>query len=68
MTGLNVQNKNLSGQVKIEHIDNNIEVREMLTKRGIFPENLTAAEDVKKLERKLKGEEKKVLKEIKKRK
>jgi DNA-damage-inducible protein D len=61
MTGLNVQNKDLSGQVKIEkeHVDNNIAVREMLTKRGIFPENLTAAEDVKKLQRKLKGEEKK---------
>jgi DNA-damage-inducible protein D len=70
MTGLNVQNKDLFGQVKIEkeHVDNNIAVREMLTKRGIFPENLTAAEDVKKLQRKLKEEEKKVLKEIKKRK
>jgi DNA-damage-inducible protein D len=42
-----------------EHVDNNIAVREMLTKRGIFPENLTAAEDVQKLQRKLKGEEKK---------
>lgn len=41
-------------------------VREMLTKRGIVPENLPAAEDVKKLQRKLEGDEKKVLKGIKK--
>ncbi len=42
MTGLNVQSKDLKGQSKIEkeHIDNNLAVREMLTKRGIVPENL----------------------------
>lgn len=68
MTGLNVQNKNLKGQIKIEeeHIDNNIAVRNMLTNRGIIPENLPPAEDVKKLQRKLDGDEKKVLKETKK--
>jgi len=39
MTGLNVQSKDLKGQTKIEkeHIDNNVAVREMLTKRGIVP-------------------------------
>ena len=64
MTGLNVQNKNLNGQNKIEkeHIDNNQAVREMLTKRGIVPENLPPAEDVKKLQRKLDSDEKKLLK------
>ena len=64
MTGLNVQSKDLKGQSKIEkeHIDNNLAVRDMLTKRGIVPENLPAAEDVKKLQRKLDGDEKKVLK------
>lgn len=64
MTGLNVQNKDLKGQPKIEkeHIDNNLAVRQMLTKRGIIPENLSPAEDVKKLQRKLDGEEKKLLK------
>jgi DNA-damage-inducible protein D len=68
MTGLNVQNKDLKGQSKIEreHIDNNLAVREMLTKRGIVPENLPPAEDVKKVQRKLDGDEKKVLKETKK--
>ncbi|MDR3024078.1 DNA damage-inducible protein D [Chryseobacterium sp.] len=68
MTGLNVQNKNLNGQAKIEeeHIDNNTAVRNMLTNRGIIPEDLPAAEDVKKLQRKLDGDEKKVLKQTKK--
>ncbi|MBA3985988.1 MAG: DNA damage-inducible protein D, partial [Flavobacteriales bacterium] len=61
MTGLNVQSKDLKGQGKIkkEHIDNNLAVREMLTKRGIVPENLPPAEDVKKLERKLNADERK---------
>ncbi|MDD2984281.1 MAG: DNA damage-inducible protein D [Crocinitomicaceae bacterium] len=70
MTGLNVQNKDLKGQNKIEkeHIDNNQAVRDMLTKRGIVPENLPPAEDVKKLQRKLDGDEKKLLKENKKKK
>lgn len=70
MTGLNVQSKDLKGQQKIEreHVDNNLAVRNMLTQRGIVPENLPAAEDVKKLQRKLDGEEKKVLKSAQKKK
>jgi DNA-damage-inducible protein D len=64
MTGLNVQNKDLKGQTKIEkeHIDNNLAVRNMLTQRGIVPENLPPAEDVKKLQRKLDSDEKNLLK------
>lgn len=64
MTGLNVQSKDLKGPQKIEkeHIDNNAAVRDMLAKRGIVPENLPAAEDVKKIQRKLSGDEKKILK------
>jgi len=67
MTGLNVQSKDLTGQNKIEkeHIDNNAAVRDMLNKRGIIPENLPIAEDVKKLQRKLDGDEKKILKDSK---
>jgi DNA-damage-inducible protein D len=70
MTGLNVQSKDLKGQTKIEieHIDNNLAVRNMLTQRGIIPENLPSAEDVKKLQRKLDGDEKKLLKINKKKK
>lgn len=69
MTGLNVQNKDLKGQnfVEEEHVDNNLAVREMLVKRGILPENLPPAEDVKKLQRKLSAEEKKLLPASKKR-
>ena len=68
MTGLNVQSKDLKGQIKIEkeHIDNNLAVRNMLTQRGIVPENLPTAEDVKKLQRKLDGDEKKILKDTRK--
>lgn len=67
MTSVNVQSKNLKGQTPIEkeHIDNNLAVRSMLTERGIIPENLPAAEDVKKLQRKLQSDEKNVLKEAK---
>lgn len=64
MTGLNVTIKDLYGHKKIEgeHIDNNLAVRKILGKRGITPENLPPSEDVKKVQRKLNGEEKKVLK------
>jgi DNA-damage-inducible protein D len=70
MTGLNVQSKDIKGQTKIEkeHIDNNLAVRNMLTQRGIVPENIPPAEDVKKLQRKLDGEEKKLLNNSKKKK
>lgn len=64
MTSVNVQAKDLQGEASItkEHIDNNAAVRKMLTERGIIPENLPAAEDVKKVERRLASEEKKLLK------
>lgn len=70
MTGLNVQSKNLRGKNSItnEHIDNNLAVRNMLTERGIYPENLPAVEDVKKLKRKLNADEKNLLKTNKKKK
>ena len=68
MTSVNVQTKDLQGETAItkEHIDNNAAVRKMLTERGIIPENLPAAEDVKKVERRLTSEEKKMLKNKKK--
>ncbi len=64
MTGLNVQTKDLMGQrsIESEHIENNSAVRKMLHDRGIVPESLPPAEDVKKIQRKLQSEEKKVLK------
>lgn len=45
-----------------EHITNNQAVRQTLIDRGIRPETLPAAEDVKKVERRLAAEEKKSLK------
>jgi DNA-damage-inducible protein D len=65
MTSLNVQNKNLKGHnpIEMEHVDNNIAVRDVLTKRGIVPENLPPAEDVKKVQRKLASDGKQVLKD-----
>jgi DNA-damage-inducible protein D len=63
MTSVNVQQKDLRGQVNIEqeHVDNNFAVRNMLLDRGIRPEVLPPAEDVKKVERRLKADEKKIL-------
>jgi DNA-damage-inducible protein D len=68
LTSHNVIDKNLKGDRDItnEHIENNLEVRKMLRNRGVIPENLPIAEDVKKLQRKLESDEKKVLKDVKK--
>jgi DNA-damage-inducible protein D len=68
LTSHNVIDKNLKGdkQITQEHIDNNLEVRKMLRNRGVLPENLPIAEDVKKVQRRIESEEKKVLKDIKK--
>ena len=64
LTSHNVVDKNLKGEQQIsnEHIENNIAVRKMLKERGVLPENLPVAEDVKKIKRQLESEEKKVLK------
>ena len=63
MTSVNVQAKDLQGEASItrEHVDNNAAVRKMLTERGIIPEDLPPAEDVKKVERRLASEQKKML-------
>lgn len=68
MTGINVQTKDLRGQYPIEkeHIDNNKAVRNMLISRGIQPESLPPAEDVKKVERKLAKMNKEILLETQK--
>ena len=63
MTSVNVQQKDLFGvtQIDNEHVENNLAVRNMMLDRGIVPENQPAGEDVKKVERRLTSEEKKVL-------
>ena len=62
MTNYNVTEKDMYGEESItdEHVDNNLSVRNMLNKRGIQPENLKPAEDLKKLERRVKSESKRI--------
>lgn len=62
MTNYNVEEKDLRGESSItdEHVQNNKSVRKMLGERGIKPENLPPEEDIKKLERRVKAEEKKL--------
>jgi DNA-damage-inducible protein D len=69
LSGHNVIEKDLKGDEAIskEHIENNSAVRKMLKERGVKPEKLPAAKDVKKLQRSLKTEEKKLTKGSKKR-
>lgn len=57
MTNYNVEHRDLQGEVPItdEHVTNNKTVREMLGSRGIVPENLPPAADIKKLERHVKS-------------
>ena len=68
MTNHNVEQKDLRGEESIttEHVQNNHSVRDMLGQRGIKPEELPPAEDIKKVERKVAKDEK-LLKEATKR-
>ena len=63
MTAENVQLKDLTGVSSIgkEHVENNLGVRKIMIERGLVPENLPPAEDVKKVERRLHSEKKKAL-------
>ena len=47
-----------------DHVKNNQDVRKVLTDRGIRPEEIPPAEDIKKLERRVKSEEKKLPREV----
>ncbi len=62
MTNYNVEQKDLYGEtdITIEHVQNNRSVRGMLGQRGIKPEELPPAEDIKKVERRVAKEEKKL--------
>ncbi len=51
-----------------EHIENNLAVRKMLQERGVNPEHLPPSEDASKLKRKLESDEKKIVKDAKKKK
>lgn len=63
MTNYNVESKNLYGELDItgEHVQNNTEIRKMLGERGIKPEELPPAEDIKRLERRTRSQDKKII-------
>jgi DNA-damage-inducible protein D len=64
ITNHNVKENDLQGEPAItsEHVQNNTSVRSMLGDRGIKPEALPPEEDLKKLERRVKSSEKKMIK------
>jgi len=64
ITNFNVKKKDMRGEDQItgEHIKNNKDVRGVLAKSGIKPEELPPEEDLKKLERRVKNDEKKMIK------
>ena len=67
ITSVNVKKyETLTGELPIahEHVKNNENMRELLAKSGIRPEALPPEEDIKKLERKLKSEDKKLPKTV----
>ena len=65
MTNYNVEQKDLYGEASItaEHVQNNRSVRGMLGQRGIKPEELPPAEDIKKVERRVAKDEKNMQKD-----
>ena len=62
MTNHNVQQADLQGEPAItgEHVQNNSSVRQMLGQRGIKPEELPPDEDISRVERRVKAEEKRL--------
>ena len=62
ITNFNVVDKDIRGQGAIcdEHVLNNSDVRDLLIRRGIVPENLPAEKDIKKIERRVKSQDKKL--------
>jgi DNA-damage-inducible protein D len=68
LTNVNIRKSEWKTEPEIttEHIKNNTDVRKLLLKSGIKPESLPPEEDVKKVERRVKAEDKKLLKDSKK--
>jgi DNA-damage-inducible protein D len=62
ITNFNVKQHDLKGEARItdEHVKNNKDVRGLLGKSGIKPEQLPAEEDIKKLERRVKSADKEI--------
>ncbi|OZG62428.1 damage-inducible protein D [Bifidobacterium lemurum] len=62
MTNFGIRERDLHGTPSItrEHVDNNRAIRRTLMDRGIAPEDLPAVEDIKKVERRAKRDEKRI--------
>jgi DNA-damage-inducible protein D len=62
ITNFNIKRDELrsEGSIAVEHVKNNKDVRDLLMQRGIQPEALPAAEDIKKIERRVASEAKKL--------
>lgn len=62
ITNFNIKRDELraEGSIAVEHVKNNKDVRDLLIQRGIQPEALPAAEDIKKIERRVASEAKKL--------
>lgn len=67
ITNFHVEKKDMKGEAQItgEHIKNNQDVRELLAKSDIRPEELPPEEDIKKIERRIKSQEKEMPKNLK---
>lgn len=67
MTAYNTEAKDLVGgdEIESEHVGNNQSVRKTLVDRGIRPEDLPPEEDTRKVERRVKADEKKLIKKPK---
>jgi len=66
ITNFNIKKDDLETESAItkEHVKNNKDVRKVLTDRGIVPEKLPPAEDIKKIERRVESEAKKLPKQV----
>lgn len=64
ITNFNVKKNDLRGETKItnEHVKNNTDIRSLLGKSGIRPEQLPPEEDIKKLERRINTADKEIIK------
>jgi len=67
ITNFNIKRDDLrtEGSIAREHVQNNTEVRKLLANRGIVPEQLPPSEDIRKVERRVESEHKKLPKQVK---
>ncbi len=67
ITNFNVKKEDLQGEMGVtqEHVKNNVEIRQLLVKRGIKPEELPSEEDIQKLQRRVKADEKRIAEDSK---